>query len=294
MQRKDAVALGCVGTVVLWSYWSTFLALAHRWSNEPDYSHGFLVPVFAGYLLWVRRDQMPAVFQPRLWVGGTLILLSAGLRWLAAYLGMSLADGYTLLPCLLGVALMLAGLPGARWALPSIAFLGFMIPLPGVLAGQLSHPLQRVATVCSTFVLQLVGIPAISQGNVILLTAGEIGVVEACSGLRMLMVFGAITIGAAIVMKRPLWEKLLIAASAVPIGIIANVFRITLTGLAYEWGSPELAETLFHDLAGWLMMPFALVLLMLELQYLARLLVVPEQVGPAIVLTPVRNSSPAG
>jgi exosortase len=257
--------------------------LSQRWLNEVDYNHGFLVPVFSAYLLHARRSLRPKSTQLSRWAmisGVVLILLAGFFRMSSAYFQHALLQPMSLLPCLAGVSLLCGGWSMLRWTWPSILFLGFMIPLPGFLTGQLSHPLQRFATIGSTYVLQTFGLPAVDVGNVIRLTDGEIGVVEACSGLRMMMAFFAITVGASFLIERPLWEKVLIVLSAVIIAVLANIIRITATGLAHEYFGPEAAERVFHNLAGWLMMPLAMLLLYCEMWLVSRL------------LTPVRAEEP--
>ncbi len=115
------------------------------------------------------------------------------------------------------------------------------------------------------------------QGNVILLTEGELGVAEACSGLRMMMLFVTVCVGAAFVMKSGFWVKVLVVLSAVPIALAANVMRITVTGVLYQVASHNVAEAVYHDLAGWIMMPLAVVLLWAEMELLHRLATVPEE-----------------
>jgi exosortase len=136
----------------------------------------------------------------------------------------------------------------------------------------LTDPLQRIATLASTFALQTIGLPALADGNVILLNDVELGIVEACSGLRMLVIFFALSTAVVLVIKRRPWEKALLVASAVPIALVANVTRITVTGVLHETAGREIADAVFHDLAGWLMMPLALGLLWVELKLLSRLL----------------------
>lgn len=281
--RSAPVWLAACGCVCLLCYAPVLGLLAQRWWREPDYSHGFAVPLFSAYLLWLRRGQLNVPMSGNLWAGGALFALGAGLRWAAAYSMSPLIEAVSLLPILAALCFWVGGWRAFVWAAPSILFLGFMIPLPGALATQLSGPLQKVATVASTFSLQTLGIPAVSQGSVIWLTNGKLGVVEACSGLRMLMVFLAITMGAAVLLRRPLWERVLVAASALVIGVVTNVIRITVTGVVHEVVSPTLAESLFHDFAGILMMPLAVVLLCLELYLLSKLLVVPTRQGPLLV-----------
>ena len=171
------------------------------------------------------------------------------------------------------------GWAGLRWAGPSVAYLFFMVPLHGRVAGVLSDPLQKVATVASTFMLQAVGIPADREGTVIHMPDIDVGVVEACNGLRMLVTFFAITTAVAVIVRRPLWQKVLIAVSAIPIALACNITRIAGTCVLHETAGHELADRVFHDLAGWLMMPVALGMLWAEINLLDRLFVpVPEQV----------------
>jgi exosortase len=270
-----------IAAALAWAYAEPIAALATRWSREADYSHCFLVPVFAAYLLWHRRGMIQGRRCTGRAYGLVLVVCAAAMRWYSAYYFFPLLDPLSLIPCLVGVALIAGGWPALKWSWPAIAFLLFMIPLPGVLSDRFSHPLQRVATIASTWLLQLFGVPAISRGNIIRLTTEEIGVVEACSGLRMLMLFCAITVGASFLIKRPLWEKLFVGASALAIGVVTNIIRITVTALLYEnFDNAELAELVFHDLAGWLMMPIATLLLGVELFLLSKLLMADEKHGP--------------
>ncbi|MBI3406893.1 MAG: archaeosortase/exosortase family protein [Planctomycetes bacterium] len=166
---------------------------------------------------------------------------------------------------------------GWRWAWPAVAFLAFMIPLPHTGAVALSGPMQSFATEVSTFALQVLGRPALSEGNVILLGDLELGIVEACSGLRMLVVFFALSTAVALLSAKPMWERILIAVSALPIALAANVLRITITGVLYDTAGAELGNAIFHDLMGWLMMPIGLAFLGLELWILKRLLSEPAK-----------------
>src|SRR5207302_1198261 len=113
-------------------------------------------------------------------------------------------------------------------------FLIFMIPLPFRLEVALGAPLQGAAARCSTCLLQVLGQPAIAEGNIIALRASRLGVVEACNGLGMLMTFSAMATALALVIDRPWLDRLVIMLSAVPISFIANVSRITATGLLQE------------------------------------------------------------
>ena len=183
----------------------------------------------------------------------------------------------------MGALLLLNGTKALRWGLPMIAFLMFMVPLPYAFETALGRPLQGIATQGSTWVLQTLGFPAVSEGNVILLEHGRIAVVEACSGLSMLLTFGAMATGVAMVITRPLLDRVMVVLSTIPVAIAVNIARIVSNGIAIEFWGAEVAHKWFHDQGGWLMMPLALVLLGFELWILNRLLVVPRpNVAPAL------------
>jgi exosortase len=151
-----------------------------------------------------------------------------------------------------------------------------MLPLPYQLEVALAHPLRRLATVMSTYTLQTLGYPAISEGNIIYIDQIRLGVVDACSGLGMLMTFFALSTAMALVIQAPLLDRLVLVASAIPIALVANVCRIGATGIAHHSFGSETAQVVMHDLAGWLMMPFAMLLLWLELRFMGRLLPVDD------------------
>ena len=275
--RATAFAIG-LGTllclVAVWAYWTTLGVVAWRWAEDPQYSHGYLVPLFSLYLLWLRRAGIFA--QPRVNAMGLVAILAAvAIRLVGAHFHYEYLDQVSLLPCLSGIFLLAGGWGAFVWSLPAVAFLAFMVPLPYSVSLAMSGPMQTFATNVSTFFLQVLGLPAIAEGNVILLNEIELGIVEACSGLRMLVVFFALSTAVSMLIHKPLWEKLLIASSTIPIALASNVLRITVTGVFYDTFGNRYGGTFFHDLAGWLMMPLGLAFLGMELWILRTLLVAP-------------------
>jgi exosortase len=270
---KESLAGAAALAALLWAFGPVLAGLLHRWSHDSRYSHGWLVPLFSLYLLWSRRDRLTGKSPAPSWWGLPLLLAGLALAACGSYLYFDWLNAVALLPCLAGLAVLLGGRAALAWAWPALAFLVFMLPLPFRLETALAGPLQRVATLMSTYALQTVGFAAFSEGNIIRMGAVRIGVVEACSGLSMLLIFFALSTAFAVVVRRPLWERLLLAASAVPIAVLANVTRITVTGVLHKVAGGEVADYVFHDLAGWLMMPLALGMLWLELRLLSWVLV---------------------
>lgn len=271
----------------IWAVWPVLLSMADRWATDPRYAHGYLVPLFALALLWIRREPyLGAAFRPSIW--GLLVLAAgAGVQLLGGYFRVQLMEGASLLIYLAGMALLVGGWPALRWAWPSILFLIFMIPLPWRVEKALGPPLQSLATMVSTFTLQTLGFMAFAEGNVIQLNEARIGVVEACSGLSMLITFIALSTGMALVVKRPLIDKVVLILSSIPVALIANIARITLTGILHETAGGEIADHFYHDLAGWLMIPFALVLYWGVIWLFSNILVEVEHATVPVGVSPV-------
>ena len=214
-----------------------------------------------------------------------MFAISALIRWASVYFHLS-GDHYSIFPMLIGVALLLGGWRAVRWSWPSILFLAFMIPLPGSVKVMLAQPLQRIATAASVYVIQTLGLPSVAEGTTIQLPSGALDVEQACSGIAMLALFFAICVGTVLVLRMSLWEKCVIIASAMPIAVISNVFRVTVAGILQELVGPW-AMKIFHDYVAWVMMIVAMLLLWGELKLIAFLLVEPS-VAPVVL-----DNSPA-
>lgn len=274
-QTLGWLAVGLAVTAFL--YVDVFVWLWERWQTK-DFSHGMFVPLFSCYILWVTFKKggvqgLATVTNRSIALGIVLIVGALAIRLAGIYTRVWTLEGLSLPPFILGMIVVLFGERVAWKTVPAVLFLAFMIPLPSFLSNQMGGFLQVVATAVSTFSLQVLGIPAVADGNVISLSGGQIGVAEACSGLRMVYAFFALTVGASLIIDRTWWEKLFIAACAVPIAILVNCVRITVTGIAYEYASPEVAERIFHDIAGWLMMPLGFTILVGGLWVLDHLIV---------------------
>jgi exosortase len=203
------------------------------------------------------------------------VVLGAALQLAGGFfrVGTGTLEGLALIPYLLGLALLVGGWPTLRWAWLSIVFLVFMIPLPWRLEVALGPPLQYLATWSSAYLLQTVGFMAFVEGTVIQLNDARIGVVEACSGLSMLITFVALSTAAALLVQRPLLDRLVLVVSSIPVAILANIARITATGILHETVGGRVARAFYHDLAGWVMIPLALVLYWFEIWILSQVFV---------------------
>lgn len=271
----EAILFGSLAAAIAWTYWPTLEILAKHWANDPRYAHGALVPFFAWYLWKSRQVRARSGLRRPSWWGIAPIVGAAAVRFVGVRTANDWLDAVSLLFILVGLTLLNGGWPLLRRAWPAIAFLLFMIPLPYRIEVALSVPLQELASSVSAFSLQSIGIPALADGTSIRLLESEssLEVGRACSGLSMLVLFFALATGVAFAADRRRWDRLTIVLSAVPIALLANVARITLTGLLHERAGNQLSGMFAHDLSGWLMIPLALGMLWCEIGILSRLLI---------------------
>ena len=271
------------GTVVLvLAYLNSLWAVAAGWSS-PQYSHGYLIPLFAIALLWMRQEPLVEASPRDRWIGVGLIAFGIGVRLFAAWNTLFTVDHISLLPCLCGVFVLFGGLRALRWAWPPLMMLGFMYPWPGGLVNNVMRPLKAAGTWFAEYTLQTLGIDAYKEGNVIQLETCPVEVADACSGLRMLTIFMALAFAMAIIMRdRPLWERIVIVVSSIPIALLVNAIRITLMGLMYNFlgNKNELVNTSLHDFAGLVMMPMAIGFLLLEMKILSKIFIEDDR-GPS-------------
>lgn len=297
--RTSWAVLSVLTAVTLWTYFPTFGDVVERWATNPLYSHGYLVPLFAAFVLWRRRSMLGGGLGDPSWYGVPCVLFGVLLHLAGAYFYFDWASSFFLLPVLAGLCLAAGGTKMLAWSWPAIAFLVFMLPLPYRLEVSLAYPLQRLATIASTYLLQTVGFPAVAEGNIIIMEEARIGVVEACAGLGMLVTFTALTTAVAMLLRRSLFDKIIIVLSALPIAIAANVVRIVVTGILAETIGNEAADEFFHGLFGYMMPAVALSMLWVEMKILAMLIVDAPVVnestfGLAQVFSAKESVSPRG
>jgi exosortase len=263
------LAAGVLLGALAFAYAPLFVYSFNQWL-KPDYSHGFLVPLFSAYLIYRWWPEAPRKLRwPEPWglafiAGGMALFFVAGFYNIAK----EWLQGLSLVLNLSGAVLLLGGWNALKWCWPALAFLLFMFPLPHKVEHALGWYLQVIAARSSEFVLQTVGYPTYREGVILHVKEHTLEVQNACNGLSMLLTFLALSVGMVMIVKRPVLDKVLIILAAIPVAILANIIRISLTGVLYCAGGKELGDWLFHDFAGWLMMPIALGFLWVGLKLL--------------------------
>ena len=270
--RILGVAVAAVLSLALcWAYLPNLRFLVQKWSTEPNYSHGFVVVPIALAILWRRRDGLKGLrLAPNLLGWVILLAIQAARAYLFAR-NETWTEAAMLPPTVAALVLALGGWSLLRWAWPGLVFLAFMLPLPGTIDHALAAQLQKVATAGSTVLLRLLALPAVTQGNVILVGTDPLEVARACNGLSMLLSFATMVVAAVLLLPgvRPPWERAVLLLSLPPIALASNILRIVATGWCYHHFGAEFASRIAHDWAGYAMMPVALCLILLELKFLA-------------------------
>jgi len=242
--RDVAGGIVIFGLVML-LFWSTFTWLVYNWLNNSYYSHGFLVPLVSAFFLWRRRQ----VFAPEnrrpdnLGLAVLAVSLVAFLLaqvWQAFHIS---AGAFILL--LAGLALYFLGREATRSIAFPLAFLVFMVPLPFI--NRLSPSLEAFTASVSTSVVSLLGIPAVNQGSQIQLENSSFVVGAACSGLNSTVALATLVVIFVFVIEGTYRAKAVLLAMAVPIALVANLFRVSsLLAIAHFFGA-EAGMKYFHD-----------------------------------------------
>lgn len=253
--------LGILASLALWLYWSTVIHLVGQWWHDPNFSHGFFVPLFSAFVIWQERDRLARILSRPSW-SGVAVLLAGLVVLIVGRLGAELfLARSSLLLVLAGVVILFLGWNLFRAVLFPWAFLLMMIPIPTIVFNQITFPLQLLASQVAATVLPVLGVPVLREGNVINLPAMPLEVAEACSGIRSLMSLVALAIIYGYLLEKRLWVRWLLALAAVPITVVANDVRIIGTGLLVQYWDPEAAEGYFHASWGWIIFVISLIML---------------------------------
>jgi len=252
-----------LAALLLWLYAPTLYRLVLQWWNDPNFSHGFFVPLFAAFAIWQERERLYEITPKPSWTGLPL-LASALCVLIVGQLGAELfLSRVSLLLLIAGVVVLFSGWSFLRAILFPLAFLLLMIPIPTIVFNQLTFPLQLLASRIAADVLPVLGVPVFREGNVINLPAMALDVAEACSGIRSLMSLATLAIIYGYLMERRIVVRWVLALASLPIAVAANSIRIIGTGLVVQYWDPEKAEGFFHTFSGWLIFVVSLLLLYL-------------------------------
>ncbi len=244
---------GLVGTLAAVNCHRVIGKLVLDWWQIPDASHGFLVPLFAGYLIWSRKDAIRKTEIRPTW-SGVLVIFLGLLLLVVGDLGAELfLSRVSIVILLAGFTLCFGGWALLRQLRFALSVLLIAIPIPAILLNQVTLPLQIFASKAASDVLPLFGVPVLREGNVIQLPVMKLEVAEACSGIRSLVSLVAMSIFYGYFAEKSILRRIILVLFSVPIAITANSLRIVGTGLCVQYWDPDKAMGFFHEFSGWVM-----------------------------------------
>jgi exosortase len=275
-----------IGFAIVFAYVTVLVKLFNDWWTDENYSHGLLIPLIIGYILWTQREKLSrSAAQPSLLFGGAAILFSLFALWA----GVAGAELYTqrlsLILLLAGIVVYFWGLSLLRLLLVPFGLLFLAIPIPAIIFNKIAFPLQLFASRAAVWSMSMLGIPVLRNGNIIELKplnsfdTKKLEVVEACSGIRSLMTLVTLAVVFAYFTHTPsdnepgsggrfgwlksywFWRSAILVISAVPIAILTNAFRVSGTGVLAHYYGTEVADGFFHSFSGWAVYIVAFILL---------------------------------
>lgn len=254
------IKVGWFMALLIVCYLPTLTRLVNQWMNDEDMGHGFFVPVVAGYIAWLNREKLISMD----WSGsnfGLVIIAFGAFQLMIGTLGAELFLQRTaFIESLVGLVLYLGGWQVLKELAFPLFLTIFMIPLPAIIYSQITFPLQLFASAVAETTLNSIGIPVLREGNVLELASQKLSVVEACSGIRSLLSLTFLSLVYGFFFDKKEWMRWVLLGATIPIAIVANASRVTITGIISEINT-EFANGFFHVLEGWVIFMVALGLL---------------------------------
>ena len=235
--------------------------LVTQWFNDENMGYAFFVPLVVGYVISLDRERILAAPVKACWPAMVLVVWGF-LQMLLGLLGaLSFVSRTAFVISIVGVVWTIAGTAVIRTLRFPIILLLFMIPIPLYVYQKMTIPLQTFATQMAAAGLEIIGIPVWQDGNILNLPDRQLDVVEACSGIRSLLSLTFLSLAYGRLFETRTWVKVALLLATVPIAIVCNGARITLTGILTQY-KPEIAEGAYHAFEGWVIFMFELVALL--------------------------------
>ena len=258
---RDGWMLAALLALSLFAFRGPWAELLNEISRREDNSYIFVAPLVALYLLWLRRSRFRFVRRRASLAGCGILVLAAGIAWWGEQTDTRVAMHLGAILSFIACFVTFMGFAVIRQFMPVVIALFVLIPVPGEARRSIATLLQGIAVFVTQDVLSIVGVPAERQGNVILIRGTPILVGEACDGMRMVMALALTYFTFVFSIPLKLSTRLVLLVVSPAIAIACNLVRLVATGLAYAYSTPDLAESV-HDVAGWFMLPLAIVLLL--------------------------------
>ena len=263
-------------TGIVFSLWGvTFLPvypeLWNTWMNNSNDSHGVLVPIISAGLIWQKRNELSRTLMSSSIWGAVVLAVSLFLYLISLAGDMAVVQRATMIFSLIGLILFNYGMAVFRILAFPLFFLIFMVPIPVSIYSLIALPLQLFATDASHAIIQAVGIPVLKEGNMLYFAKTQLEVAEACSGLRSMMAFAMLSTLFAYLMDSGWWKRFILVLSALPLAIVANIIRVTGTGILAHFYGQQVAHGFLHEFSGLAVFIFGFMLMLSEYKLLNKI-----------------------
>ena len=268
---SSCIKLGIITACMAFLYAPVMKMLVFDWIHLPDFSHGFLIPLVSLYFVYERRNRISALSPSGNWTGLGWIVLGVSLLLLGKLAFEWFTMEFSLLVVIGGIILFLHGKEMLKTVFFPLAFLIFMLPIPSIILQRITFPMQLFASKVAAKSLDVVGIPVLREGNILLLANTSLEVVEACSGIRSLISLLALSVVFAYFSQKQMWKRGLLVLSTFPIAIIANAARVSGTGILAHYYGDSVAQGFFHGFSGWMIFVVAFACLFIVSSLIAKM-----------------------
>ena len=258
--KREALSWSTIawfGGLLFIAYAPILYALVKNWYDDEDMGHGFFVPLIAGYIAWQKRDELAKLVPKPNWWGLAIVIYGVVQLYIATLGAELFLSRTSFVITLIGMVLLLGGREYLRALSFPLFLLFFMVPIPAIIYNRITLPLQDIASRFADAALALLGYPVLREGNIVELPSKRLDVVEACSGIRSLLSLTFLSLVYGYFFEKRRWVRTVLFFSTIPIAIVANGGRVTVTGILSEI-NPEYAEGFFHEMSGWVIFMIAM------------------------------------
>ncbi len=263
INKSLAVNIVIIAACFLFLYSHTIQKLISDWLVDPNFSHGFLVPFVAGYMIWYKKNELAEIEDKPSNLGLFIIALGMLIHILGNIGAELFIMRFSMVVTLFGIVLYLFGRKITSAVAVPLIYLIIMIPIPAIIWNKIAFPLQLLAANLSSIMIRIINIPVLREGNILHLANTSLEVVDACSGLRSLTSLIALSGAFAYIADISITKKWILFLSAFPIAVIVNVVRLTVTAVMAVYIGAEAAQGFLHDMSGLLVFVVALAMLYL-------------------------------